>query len=405
MLYEKFRQKLCSLCGLCKAASWPAHESMRTCVFNTGWLGAKEKSLFGRERSLNNAEEVRFGISRERFVGRLKKPLPRTQFTGIITRMAQKAFESGLVEGVVTLHRSSEDYFFPKPVLARSTQAILSSGGSKPVLAPTLVSLDEAYRQGIQKLLVIGTPCQIHNLRSFQEAYPYVRDMEIYTIGIPCTDNANPRRFRWMLRRVSKSHTTARHVEYMQDYTCHITHADGSIEKVPFFSFPRELFGTNVFAESCMACFDYMNSLADITVGYIGAPLDRKQMPQWVIVRTDKGEVLRDLLSEELEIEAEFSSGDRRPGIAMYANKIIPRLANRDAAPVKPGRDVSLKQGREIATMLYATGPKGLEFAGYAVDMHLVRNYHYVEFNYPALLDSLVPRHVSTILEEYGIDQ
>ena len=115
--------------------------------------------------------------------------------------------------------------------------------------------------------------------------------------------------------------------------------------------------------------------------------------------------MLRSLISGELETAAEFSNGDRRPGIAMYANKIIPRLANRDAAPVKPGRDVSLKEGREIATMLYETGPKGLEFAAYAVDMHLVRNYHYVKFNYPALLDSLVPRHVSRILEEYGIER
>lgn len=405
MKFENFRQKLCSLCGLCMADSCSAKESMRICVFNTGWLGAKEKKLFGRERSLRNTDEMRFGISRQRFVGRLKQPLPRTQFTGIITRMSQKAFESGLVEGVVTLHRSREDYFFPKPVLARSTKAILSSGGSKPVLAPTLVSLDEAYKQGIQKLLVIGTPCQIHNLRSFQETYPYLRDMEIHTIGIPCTDNANPRRFRWMLRRVSRSHTTARHVEYMQDYTCHITHEDGSIEKVPFFSFPRELFGTNVFAESCMACFDYMNSLADITVGYLGAPLDRKKMPQWVIVRTEKGAVLRDLLSGELEIEAEFGSGDRRPGILMYANKIIPRLEKGEIEPVKPGRDVSLKEGREIAEMLYKTGPKGLEFAEYAVDMHLVRNYHYVKFNYPNLLDFLVPRHVRKILEEYDISK
>jgi len=227
--------------------------------------------------------------------------------------------------------------------------------------------------------------------------------MDIYTIGIPCTDNANPRRFRWMLRRVSRSHTTARHVEYMQDYTCHVTHEDGSIEKIPFFSFPRELFGIKVFAESCMVCFDYMNSLADITVGYIGAPLDRKRMPQWVLVRTEKGEKLHALIADELETEAEFSSGDRRPGIAMYANKIIPRLEKRDAAPVKPGRDVSLKKGREIAEMLYETGPKGLQFAEYAVDMHLVRNYHYVKFNFPALLDVLVPRHVSRILEEYDI--
>jgi len=206
-----------------------------------------------------------------------------------------------------------------------------------------------------------------------------------------------------MLRRVSRSHTTARHVEYMQDYTCHITHEDGTIEQIPFFSFPRELFGTNVFARCCMSCFDYMNSLSDVTVGYIAAPLDRTKMPQWVLVRTARGETLFNLLGRELEISEEFSEGDRRPGILMYANKIIPRLAQKDAVAVKPGREVSLKEGREIAKMLFKTGPKGLEFARYAADMHLVRNYHYVKFNYPELLQSLVPRHVLHVLQEYDI--
>ena len=50
---------------------------------------------------------------------------------------------------------------------------------------------------------------------------------------------------------------------------------------------------------------------------------------------------------------------------------------------------LSLKEGREIAEMLYENGPKGLVFAEYAVDMHLVRNYHYVKFNYPDLLARL----------------
>jgi coenzyme F420 hydrogenase subunit beta len=161
----------------------------------------------------------------------------------------------------------------------------------------------------------------------------------------------------------------------------------------------------NVCAESCMACFDYMNSLAGITVGYFGAPLDRKKMPQWVLIRTEQGEELRSLIADERETEVEFSSGDRRSGILMYAKKIIPRLEKGESRPVKPGRDMSLKEGREIARMLYERGPKGLEFARYAVDMHLVRNYHYVKFNYPEFLGVLVPRHVRRTLKEYDIPE
>ena len=44
-----------------------------------------------------------------------------------------------------------------------------------------------------------------------------------------------------------------------------------------------------------------MNGLADITVGYIGAPLDIEKMYQWVLVRTGKGEALRQLIADELD--------------------------------------------------------------------------------------------------------
>jgi len=55
-----------------------------------------------------------------------------------------------MVDAVVTLHRSKEDYFFPEPVLAQSTEDILASGGNKPVLASTLVSLEKAHQRGIK---------------------------------------------------------------------------------------------------------------------------------------------------------------------------------------------------------------------------------------------------------------
>ena len=77
-----------------------------------------------------------------------------------------------MVDAVVTLHRSKEDYFFPEPVLAQSTEEILASGGSKPVLASTLVSLEKAHQRGIKRLLVVGASCHVHNVREFKQRFP-----------------------------------------------------------------------------------------------------------------------------------------------------------------------------------------------------------------------------------------
>ncbi len=394
------REKLCSQCGLCMVAAWSAQEAAEGCVFNIGWLGKHESFVFGRERRQDNPEELFFGISQDRFVARMKNPLPNVQFTGIITWIAQKAFESGLVEAVATLHRSKKDYFLPVPVLAQSTEDILAGGGSKPVLAQTLTALEKACRKRIKRLLVIGTSCQVQNLREFQRRYPYIKDIDLYVIGIPCTDNVDPKNFRCILSKISRSHETVRHYEFMQDFTVHLRHVDGTLERVPFFSLPPEISRAELLTHCCRCCFDYLNSLTDITVGYSGAPLDIEKMYQWVLVRTEKGGQLQRLVAHEMEISPEESAGDRTAFVKQYAQRFM-------ESRVDDARNMSgtmpLEKGLALAEHLYNTGPRGLEFVRYAIETHLIRNYYFVKAHYPHLLSTLVPKHVYRTLEAYDL--
>ena len=393
------KERLCSRCGLCMVDAWTPKESIQGCVFTIGWLGKQEVEIFGRERSLQDSDEMLLGISRERFDARMKKPLSKIQFTGIITGIAKKAFETGLVEAVVTLHRSKEEYFFPVPVLARSTEEILASGGSKPVLAQTLVSLEKAYQQGIKRLLVVGAACHVHNLREFQRQFPYLKNMDIYVVGIPCTDNIYPKNLRFILSRISRSHETVRHYEFMQDFTVHLRHVDGTLERVPFFSLPPELSSAEVLTPCCRSCFDYMNGLSDITVGYMAAPLDTEKMNQWVVVRTEKGEKLRSLIADELETFPEGSRGDRKDAVKQYAHQMMERLAGGG----EERQPMSMEDGMSFAEWLYDVGPRELEFVRYGIETHLIRNYYFVKQNYPQLLPTLVPKYAYRILEDYDL--
>jgi 3,8-divinyl protochlorophyllide a 8-vinyl-reductase (ferredoxin) len=394
-------EKLCSLCGLCMVKSWPAQESIQSCVFTSGWLGSREKILFGRERRADNPDELLFGIARERLVARMKNPLPNIQFTGIITGIAQKAFETGLVDAVVTLHRSPDDYFLPVPVLARSTEDILAGGGSKPVLAQTLTSLEKACRQGIKRLLVIGASCHVENLREFQRRFPYLQDIDLFVVGIPCTDNVHPKHFRSIFSKIARSHETVRHYEFMQDFTVHLRHVDGTLERVPFFSLPKEINSAELVTACCRSCFDYLNGLADITVGYIGAPLDIEKMYQWVLVRTEKGEQLRRLIADGLETYPETSEGDRTAMVSQYALRYTKDGA---AQAIKMSGSMSLEDGFALAEHMYTSGPRGLEFVRYAIETHVIRNYYFVRQNYPEKLPTLVPGYVYTVLEAYGLE-
>lgn len=399
---SKPEKGICSSCGLCSIQEWPMHESLQSCVFANGWLGKREKKLFGRERSLSNPEEMRFGISHERFTAQLENPLPGAQWSGIITEIARRAFESGMVDGVITLHRSTENHFFSKPVLALSPEEIYESRGNKPVLSPVLKSLQTAFRKKLKKVLVIGAACHIHTLRDFQERFRYLHDMDIYTAGIPCVDNVQRSRFNWILERISRSPGTARHMEFMQDFRIHIKHSGGTIEKVPFFSLPEELSNPDIFPESCMSCFDYLNSLSDITIGYLAARLLPDQNRQWVIVRTEKGKKLLDLVDDELERHPEYGDWECKKFVQGTAERTIESMKGLKKS-YSPDRKIPLWLGQVMSWLLSVNGPQGVGFAHYSVDFHLIRHYYFVKYRYPEQLTLLVPRHVRSILQEYNL--
>lgn len=396
------RETLCSQCGLCHIRSWEAKESIESCVFKLGWLGKQESDVFGRERSLENEDEMRFGISQERFVAKLKAPIDGAQWSGIITHLAATALQNGTVQAVATLHRSKVDYFFPEPVLATTVEQVLEARGNKPVISPTLLALQSAYEQGVKRLMVIGASCHIHVLRDFRTRFPYLSNMELWAVGIPCVDNVKPQKLRWILSKISRSHQTVRHYEFMQDFTVHLRHENGQLERVPYFSLPQELADNSVFAASCLSCFDYLNGLSDITIGYVGAPLKGEEKLQWVMVRTAKGKKLLEMIEPQLEKFEETSAGNRKAAVLEGVKQMVFRT-NTGAAP-QTGRKISLWFGFVMAWVLSKIGVRGLEFARYSVDFHLIRNYYFVKKNYPDLKETLVPRHVYKILAEYGLE-
>jgi len=301
---------------------------------------------------------------------------------------------------VVTLHRKTDDYLLPEPVLAQSTEAIIAGAGSKPVLASSLISLEKVYQQGIKRLLVIGTPCQVHNLRQFTQRLPYLKDLTLYIIGIPCTDNCYPDKFRWVLQHISSSPQTVRFIEFMQDFTVHLKHTNGELERVPFFCLPQELARGKIHPPSCRSCFDYMNSLADITVGYLGAPLDPEKPNQWVIVRTESGQELKSIIADQLETLPETSAGDRTTAVTHYSQQLLDQFTTEEEEKAP----MPLDQGMELAEYLYRVGPQGLEFARYGIETHLIHNYYFVKDTYPDLHSTLVPKHAYHILETYDLE-
>lgn len=375
----KGRPKLCSDCGFCDTSLRPL--MAQSCVFVENRTAAIELRVHGRARA--TPDEQLFGVCRRVLAARLREPNPRAQWSGITTRLGALLLERGLVDAVLTTRAVPGTRFAPQPFLARTPQEVIASAGNKPCLAPGLSLLDELRASGLRRLAVIGVGCQVHALRAAQAELGL---HELYVIGIPCSDNVAYPDLQNFLSIVSRSPGTVVHFEFMQDFSVHLRHEDGHVEKINFIDIPMIKLG-DVFPSACLACFDYANTLADITFGYMGAPFGW----QWVMVRNQQGEALLKLIEPLLEFHELLDAGDRRDAVARY-------LAGLAQPPKRPPALIR----KLIAALMRWRGPKGLEFARSVIEMKSLRNLQYVRSRFGRMEPRVVPAHVYAALEPYA---
>ena len=374
-------KELCSECGLCDTSY--IHYVKEACAFLNQQFDKLETLVHGRSRQLENPDELYFGVHQDMMQARKNEPIEGAQWTGIVSTIAIEMLESGKVEGVVCVQNSPDDRFTPVPVIATTREAILAAKVNKPTLSPNLNILDLVEKSGLKKLLVIGVGCQIQALRAVQDKIGLEK---LYVLGTPCTDNVSREGLQKFLDTTSRSPSTVVYYEFMQDFNVHFKYEDGSTELVPFFGLnTKEL--KDVFAPSCLSCFDYTNALADLVVGYMGAEFGW----QWILVRNETGAEMLEMVNQAITTKPVTSKGDRKAavqqGISAY-----------DAAMTLP-----MWVAKAMGVVIKRVGPKGLEYARFSIDSHFTRNYLFVKRNYASKLDAHVPEFAKRIVAQYKL--
>ncbi len=376
-------KELCSECGLCD--TYYIHYVKEACAFINQQIDTLEQQTHTRSRNLENPDEIYFGVHQDMMAARKKQPVPGAQWTGIVSTIAIEMLNNGIVEGVVCVQNTKEDRFGPMPIIARTPEEILAAKVNKPTLSPNLSILEQVEKSGLKRLLVIGVGCQIQALRAVEKQLGLEK---LYVLGTPCVDNVSREGLQKFLETTSKSPDTVVHYEFMQDFRVHFKHEDGLIEKVPFFGLKTNKL-KDVFAPSCMSCFDYVNSLADLVVGYMGAPFGW----QWIVVRNEKGQQMLDLITDQLETQAVMSKGDRKAAV----QQSIPAYDK--------GVTLPMWAAQLMGVVIEKIGPKGLEYARFSIDSHFTRNYLYVKRNHPEKLEAHVPEFAKRIVEQYQLPE
>ncbi len=372
---------LCSDCGLCDTR-WVAYVR-QACAFLDQHMDAMELASHGRTRQLDEENELYFGVQQRMLTARLRAPIDGAQWTGIVSRIGARALETGLVDAVLCVRASAEDRFTPVPILARTPEEVLAARVNKPTLSPNLKVLEQLPGSGIRRLLAIGVGCQVQALRAVEATLPLE---SLHVLGLPCVDNVSREGLRTFLNSASRSPDTVVHYEFMQDFRIHFRHADGTEETVPFFGLDTPTL-KDVFAPSCLSCFDYTNAGADLVVGYMGATFGR----QWLVVRNPRGQQLLDLVESELDTAPVSSRGDRRQAVQQGIDAY-------DKAVRLPMWLAEL-----VGWFVQRFGPQGLEYGKFSIDSHFTRNALWLRRNHGAMVERHIPAFAQRIIARYRL--
>ncbi|MFN5447858.1 MAG: Coenzyme F420 hydrogenase/dehydrogenase, beta subunit C-terminal domain [Burkholderiales bacterium] len=386
-LQDPPHRDLCTDCGVSRTAN--PKRCGYACQFIAPDYPRMEEQVHGRARRESQGDERFFGPYQILYRASLRNPLPGAQWTGITTRIAERLFEEKMVDAVLTMAPDPNDAWRPVPVLVRSKEGLTNCRGMRMGYAPLLSLIEPAIAQGVERLAVIGIPCQVYALRALERE---LKLKKLYVIGTPCSDNTTTERFHEFLKLLSPAPETITYLEFCADYHVEIRFRDGSKKRIPFLLLPLSKLPSDFFPLTCRTCVDYTNVLSDITVGYMGG-----EGAQWLIVRNDAGMELLDLLGAEVELSAPGSAGRRHGPVMGFMEN------TRRAAGGLPLRSMPNWLRPLVGWLMPKIGPRGLEFARARVEMKAIETVIHLKREEPKRMKSMIPDHVWTLTKPYGI--
>lgn len=211
-----------------------------------------------------------------------KDILKKAQDGGIATTLFAYALEEGIIDGAIVAGQSDEPWN-PEPMVVTTKAELLKASGTRYTLSPNLALIKEATRSyGLDRVGIVGTPCQIQAVRKVQ-VYPIgMRDVDdkiALALGIFCMENLSYQ----ALEAIVEDHCNQK-MESVKKMDIGKGKFTVYTERGAVSQMPLKLIHKYV-QPGCNVCLDYVANLADISSGSVGCP------DGWstVFVRSTKG--------------------------------------------------------------------------------------------------------------------
>lgn len=381
-------RELCTDCGVSRMSD--PKQCGQACQFIKPDYPAMERRVHGRNRDAATGDEAFFGPYRRMVQAAMKQPREGAQWTGITTTIAQRLLETGAVDAVIAMAPDPSDKWKPMPVLVTKPEGMAQCRGMRMGYAPSLALIEPAIAAGYKRLAVIGVPCQIYALRRLQDQLGLEK---LYVIGTPCSDNTTTEAFHGFLDLLSDKPETITYLEFRADYHVELRFDDGNVKAIPFLLLPISKLPPDFFPITCRTCVDYTNTLADITVGYMGG-----RGEQWLLVRNERGEELLKLLGDDVRLSEPTSAGNRVAPVKGF-------LKNTElAAGGLPVRGMPNWLRPFMGWLMPKVGPRGIEFARARVEMKAVETVLHLRRHYNHKMKNMIPAHVWALVKPYGLE-
>ncbi|ADC70088.1 nitrite and sulphite reductase 4Fe-4S region [Methanocaldococcus sp. FS406-22] len=222
---------------------------------------------------------------------------------GVVTAFLKYLLESGKIDGAIVVGK--DEFWKPVSMIVLSEKDILKGSKSKYTVS-TLDALRKAGEMGLEKVAVVGLPCQINGLRKLQY-FPYhaKHDPELgrdgkpvklpkieYLIGLFCMEKFEYNSLKEVL---SKYGIDIKDVEKFDIKKGNLlVYVNGEKKEIDL----KEI----EICSGCKMCRDFDAELADVSIGSVGSPDGYST----IIIRTKKGEEIKNAveLKEGVDIEA-----------------------------------------------------------------------------------------------------
>ncbi|KZX15445.1 coenzyme F420-reducing hydrogenase subunit beta [Methanobrevibacter cuticularis] len=231
-----------------------------------------------------------------------------SQDGGIVTALLSYALDEKIIEGAVVAG-PGDKAFKPEPLVALTSDEIISAAGTKYTFSPNVWALKNAVRQyGLEKVGTVAIPCQLQGIRKTQ-SYPFatrfLADKISLIVGIFCMENFPYASLETFISEKMKSSLDL--TEKMDiGMGKFITTTQDDELSIPL----KETHGYE--QAGCNICKDYTAELSDVSTGSVGSPNGWST----VLTRTDTGASLFSQAVEAGIIETK-SMDDVKPGLGL----------------------------------------------------------------------------------------